>query len=484
VRAQASSSLSVLIPSVCSARAVVEAKCRGKVIKDVKLTEQGGGPRTGLFDEIIFCNSNEAEARKAFVGRTLLQSCRKGKQMYWLLSGPGLQPTLHLGMTGWVSIEGQGKTEFMRYAVDTANWPPKFTKAEFTFSDGTRLAFTDPRRLARIKLVKDPLKEAPVSELAPDALLEMPDQAGFDKLLQRNVPIKALLLDQNGFLAGIGNYLADEVLYQSAIHPETAAWALRPAESAALRSNLIAIIKHAVKVNAESDKFPKSWLFHYRWGKGKGKAVDHEGRNITFVTVGGRTSAVVSAVQGAPRKMQFTASASSSSSASGSSSSSSSATATTAVATSSKRGRSGIDASVAAATAVAAPSRKRKQEAADESVSPAVAAAAAAPARTAEKRALTAVSAVASVSRRSGRAGALTLGVAATVVAAATAAKVAVATVKKEGKGARAALAEPAVPATVTVAAPAAAGRKRAASRAPVVEEAAAAPPTKRVKRG
>ena len=36
------------------------------------------------------------------------------------------------------------------------------------------------------------------------------------------------------------------------------------------------------------------WLFHHRWGKVPGKV---GGRPITFITVGGRTTAFVSALQ-------------------------------------------------------------------------------------------------------------------------------------------------------------------------------------------
>jgi formamidopyrimidine-DNA glycosylase len=58
----------------------------------------------------------------------------------------------------------------------------------------------------------------------------------------------------------------------------------------------------SVKVEAESDKFPKNWLFHYRWGKGKEGQKDAHGHSIKFETVGGRTSAVVTAIQGVAKK--------------------------------------------------------------------------------------------------------------------------------------------------------------------------------------
>jgi formamidopyrimidine-DNA glycosylase len=55
----------------------------------------------------------------------------------------------------------------------------------------------------------------------------------------------------------------------------------------------------SIGVLADSEKFPEHWLFKHRWGKGKKNqpAVLPNGDKITFLTVGGRTSAVVPAVQ-------------------------------------------------------------------------------------------------------------------------------------------------------------------------------------------
>lgn len=50
---------------------------------------------------------------------------------------------------------------------------------------------------------------------------------------------------------------------------------------------------------ADSEKFPDGWLFKHRWGKGKKNkpAVLPNGDKIVYLTVGGRTSAVVPSVQ-------------------------------------------------------------------------------------------------------------------------------------------------------------------------------------------
>lgn len=54
-----------------------------------------------------------------------------------------------------------------------------------------------------------------------------------------------------------------------------------------------------MEVLADSEKFPENWLFKHRWGKGKKNhsSVLPNGDKITFLTVGGRTSAIVPSVQ-------------------------------------------------------------------------------------------------------------------------------------------------------------------------------------------
>eukprot|EP00493_Phyllostaurus_siculus_P016504 UN16752 len=52
------------------------------------------------------------------------------------------------------------------------------------------------------------------------------------------------------------------------------------------------IIKLACEVRADCTKFPKDWLFHYRWS-GKKKTQDYNKHDVEFKTVGGRTTAYV-----------------------------------------------------------------------------------------------------------------------------------------------------------------------------------------------
>lgn len=73
-----------------------------------------------------------------------------------------------------------------------------------------QIAFTDPRRLGRIRLCKEPMKEPPISFLGFDPILAMPDLEEFSRsVLRRSCTVKALLLDQS-FSAGVGNWVAGE----------------------------------------------------------------------------------------------------------------------------------------------------------------------------------------------------------------------------------------------------------------------------------
>jgi len=90
----------------------------------------------------------------------------------------------------------------------------------------------------------------------------------------------------------VGNWIADEVLYQASIRPARAASELSMVEIARLRATLLRVIRRAVAVNADSDRFPSSWLFHHRWGRVKG-ATTGGGAAIVHDTVGGRTTAWV-----------------------------------------------------------------------------------------------------------------------------------------------------------------------------------------------
>ena len=247
-------------------------------------------------DPIVFAGTAPATLRRALEGRRVEAVCRWGKQL-WFDLDEGPHPLFHFGMSGAFRTRGDDPLQLMSGPkVGTAEWPPRFAKIRLVFDDGRELVMTDGRRLGRVLLRDDPRGEPPVSRLGFDPLLAMPAPRAFARMLDgRKALIKALLLDQH-FAAGVGNWIADEVLYQAGIAPHRRANSLSEAEARRLRTRLVRVVAKAVEVNGDNDAYPKSWLFHRRWGK-RSDARSARGDPIEHIVVAGRTTAWVPAVQ-------------------------------------------------------------------------------------------------------------------------------------------------------------------------------------------
>lgn len=291
------------LPEVESARALCEAHCLGATVTSVAFLEDG------TFDEKIFEGTTAAAFRSALMGKTLVSARRLGKHMWWELGvkqgkhgkkakpseKTDASPVFHFGMTGAMSVRGEGAMKYKSFEVDTTSWPPRFAKLVVEFDSGVALAYTDPRRFGKVRLVRGDVRTSPpISQLGFDPLLAMPNADAFvAAYAKRAAPIKAALLDQK-IAAGVGNWIADEVLYQARVHPETPAKQLSRAQLERIRTEMGNVVRKSVEANADADAFPEDWLFHRRWGKVAGSV---NGSRIEFITVGGRTTAFVPALQ-------------------------------------------------------------------------------------------------------------------------------------------------------------------------------------------
>ena len=92
---------------------------------------------------------------------------------------------------------------------------------------------------------------------------------------------------------------SDEILYQAALHPEIYTNSLTKAQISRLYKSLIDVTSLAVETLADETKFPESWLFKHRWNKGKKDTPSElpKGGMVSYLTVGGRTTAIVASVQ-------------------------------------------------------------------------------------------------------------------------------------------------------------------------------------------
>ncbi|XP_047171873.1 formamidopyrimidine-DNA glycosylase isoform X2 [Vigna umbellata] len=272
------------LPEVEAARRAVEENCVGKKIKKCIVAD----------DSKVIDAVSRSDFEASVLGKLIVAAHRKGKNMWLQLDSPPF-PSFQFGMAGAVYIKGVAVTKYKRSAVkDEDEWPSKYSKFFIELDDGLELSFTDKRRFAKVRLLEDPTSVPPVSELGPDALFEQMTLEKFtESLHKRKTEIKALLLDQS-YISGIGNWVADEVLYQARIHPRQAASSLSDASCSTLYKCIKEVIHLAVEVDADCSRFPLEWLFHFRWGKKPGKI---SGKKIDFITAGGRTTAYVPELQ-------------------------------------------------------------------------------------------------------------------------------------------------------------------------------------------
>ncbi len=273
------------LPEVEHARRLLERAAVGRRIDDACCAD----------DPFVFADG-PARVAETLEGRRIEAACRHGKWLWLVLDRPP-HPLFHLGMTGgWRTREEPPlRLRTAPEVKDAARWPPRFAKLELTLDDGRSLAFTNIRRLGRVLLRDEPRSAPPLSELGFDPLNEMPALAAFRGLwARRRGAIKGVLLDQ-GFAAGVGNWVADEVLYQARLDPRRRAESLDDAEVKRLRAKLAHVIGVAVDADADAERYPRGWLFHRRWEKGQRT---NAGEPIEHVTIAGRTTAWVPTRQG------------------------------------------------------------------------------------------------------------------------------------------------------------------------------------------
>lgn len=273
------------LPEVEAARRAIEEHCLGKKIKRSIVAD----------DAKVIDGISPSDFEASLVGKTIVSAHRKGKNMWLQLDSPPF-PSFQFGMAGAIYIKGVAVTKYKRSAVNDADeWPSKYSKLFIELDDGLELSFTDKRRFAKVRLLKDPTSTPPISELGPDALLEpMTVDEFFNSLSKKKIAIKTLLLDQS-FISGIGNWIADEVLYQARIHPLQIAASLSKENCATLNTCIKEVIEKAIEVGADSTQFPSNWIFHSREKKPDKAFVD--GKKIEFISAGGRTTAYVPELQ-------------------------------------------------------------------------------------------------------------------------------------------------------------------------------------------
>ena len=125
----------------------------------------------------------------------------------------------------------------------------------------------------------------------PDIGSELFDRKFVDLFLQRHAraPVKSVLLLQSGF-AGIGNWMADEILWRAKIAPVTPSGLLSVTQRARLFRETRFVASESLRiVGPNFDDLPGNWLIHQKW-KREGVCPRHH-TPLRKAMIGGRTTA-------------------------------------------------------------------------------------------------------------------------------------------------------------------------------------------------
>jgi formamidopyrimidine-DNA glycosylase len=180
---------------------------------------------------------------------------------------------LKFGMTGRLLVDGTAGMERLEYGSNRE--VEAWDRLVVRFADGGDLRVRDPRRLGGAEL--DPAE----GKLGPDAAgLTL---AGLRKVLgESRIALKARLMDQSK-VAGLGNLLVDEALFQAGLDPARPAGGLDDLELKRLHRAIRATLRNLTKRGGSHTGVLQP--FRHREG-----VCPLDGAPLLRRTIGGRTT--------------------------------------------------------------------------------------------------------------------------------------------------------------------------------------------------
>lgn len=222
-------------------------------------------------DKIIQDLDGDTFSQK-MTGLIFTSSYRRGKYLFGQMDNKH-HLLLHFGMTG-----------DLKYYSDEID-RPRHERFVFHFANGYRLGFDCPRKFAKIRYIENLEMYLQQIGLGEDALVI--DEATFlERTEGKKGSIKGFLLNQKN-LAGMGNLYADEVCYQTQVHPASITGNIPLKKRKAIFQKMQEVLKFAIDKNAYYKEYPEDWLWQWR----KEGAIAPDGKSeIQHNKIAGRTT--------------------------------------------------------------------------------------------------------------------------------------------------------------------------------------------------
>jgi formamidopyrimidine-DNA glycosylase len=225
----------------------------------------------------IFRGTDAGTMARELLHQPFVASAAKGKQMAFQFGAAGDRWVgIHLGMAGRLRV---------------ASLP--FVPAKHDYLalrlNGRWLVFSDTRFFGRVQFHAGSACPPWWRRLPPSILDRKFTAAEVSRFLARRkkTPLKAVLLMQERF-PGIGNWMADEILWRARLHPKRLAGELDASGAYSLWRTTRLVCRRAVNVVNDDWEYPDTWLFAHRWEKGGD--CPRCGTALHRAEVGGRTT--------------------------------------------------------------------------------------------------------------------------------------------------------------------------------------------------
>ncbi|MGC1479210.1 MAG: DNA-formamidopyrimidine glycosylase family protein [Chthoniobacterales bacterium] len=190
-------------------------------------------------------------------GRVLAESEASGKQMVFRFGAKRDRWLgVHLGMRGRLRVEPEdAELEKHDYLALRQR--------------GRMLVFNDARVFGRLLYHEG--VDAPEwwAKLPPSIFSAAFSREAVGAFLERRkrTPLKPLLLMQERF-PGVGNWMADEILWRARLHPRRLAGGMSTKEIGALWRTVRDVCVKSVEQIDDDWQYPRTWLFPHRWTDG------------------------------------------------------------------------------------------------------------------------------------------------------------------------------------------------------------------------
>ena len=213
------------LPELEMVKRYLEANCLGKTLAGA------------VVNQPACINVPPTAYERCIAGAQVEHVWRRGKMVIVDLSN-GVSLIVHLALGGEVILR------------DTPDHDPAQTQIVLTCADGSALHFHQ-LLLGNVHVFPTyHLATTRLGKLGPDALNELPAAEELEAVYgRRNKPIKVLLLDQS-LLCGIGNFYADEILFQVGLHPERRGKTLAGQDFVRLREAIRQVLDAALRSKA------------------------------------------------------------------------------------------------------------------------------------------------------------------------------------------------------------------------------------------